>query len=84
MEFYFKTLKDPETLAELEKEFIGETSEFEGLGYVPSTVFKELTGQEMPYPFRESQDTTGKQWAQEGDDLKNMFPKIYAKYPDNI
>jgi Protein of unknown function (DUF4240) len=83
-DFYFKTIKDPETLAELETEFIEETSEFEGLGYVPSTVFKEITGQEMPYPFQENHNTTGKEWAEEGDDLKVMFPKIYAKYPDNI
>jgi hypothetical protein len=83
-DFYFKTLQDPETLAELENEFIEETSEFEGLGYVPSTVFKEITGQEMPYPFQENHNTTGKEWEEEGDDLKNMFPKIYAKYPDNI
>ena len=83
-DFYFKTLNNPETLAELENEFIEETSEFEGLGYVPSTVFKEITGQEMPYPFQENHDTTGKVWVEESDDLKNMFPKIYAKYPDNI
>lgn len=83
-DFYYKTIKDPETLADLETEFIEEASEFEGLGEIPSTVFKELTGQEMPYPFRENYDTKGKEWAEESDDLKNMFPKIYAKYPDNI
>jgi hypothetical protein len=83
-DFYYKTIKDPETLAELETEFIEETADFEGLGYIPSKVFEELTGQEMPYPFSESQETTGRAWDEEGDDLKNMFPKIYSKYPDNI
>jgi len=83
-DFYYKTIKDPETLAELETEFIEEASEFEGLGYVPSKIFEELTGQEMPYPFKEKHDTTGVEWSEEGDDLKNMFPKIYAKYLDNI
>jgi len=83
-EFYFKTIEDPETLAELEKEYIEATSEFEGLGYVPSKVFKEITGIEMPNPYQENQNTTGKKWNEDGDDLKNMFPKIYAKYPNNI
>jgi len=45
--------------------------EWEGLGYVPSTVFKELTGQEMPFPFQENHDTTGTEWAEKSDDLKN-------------
>ncbi len=83
-EFYFKTIKDPETLAELDKEFIEETSEFEGFGHIPSSVFKEITGQEMPYPFQENQITSGKEWDEAGDDLKNYFPKIYSKYPYNI
>ncbi len=83
-DFYYATIKDPETLADLDTEFIETTSEFEGLEYIPSTVFKEMTGKEMPYPFQENHNTVGKEWDEEGDDLKNMFPKIYAKYPDNI
>ena len=82
-EFYYKTIKDPETLVEVETELIEET-EWEGLGYVPSTVFEEQTGQEMPYPFKENLETIGNEWEEEGDDLKNMFPKLYVKYPDNI
>ena len=82
-EFYYKTIKDPETLVEVETELIEET-EWEGLGYVPSTVFEELTGQKMPYPFKENIETIGTEWKEKGDDLKNMFPKLYAKYPDNI
>jgi hypothetical protein len=58
--------------------------EWEGLGYVPSTVFQELTGQEMPYPFQENNDTTGTEWEEESDDLKNMFPKLCAKFQDHI
>lgn len=44
----------------------------------------ELTGQEMPYPYQENHNTTGIEWAEEGDDLKNMFPKLYAKYHNII
>ena len=82
-DFYYKTVKDPETLVDVDTEKI-EDIEWEGLGYVPSTVFKELTGQDMPYPFKEKTETTGNEWQEEGDDLKIMFPKLYAKYPDNI
>ena len=82
-EFYYKTIKDPETLVEVDTDKIEEV-EWEGLGYVPSTVFQELTGQEMPYPFQVKHDTTGTEWEEETDDLKNMFPKLYAKYSDNI
>jgi hypothetical protein len=82
-DFYYKTIKDPETLVEIDTDKIDEV-EWEGLGYVHSTVFKELTGQEMAYLFKEKQETTGVEWEEESDDLKNMFPKLYAKYPDNI
>jgi hypothetical protein len=82
-DFYYKTIQNPESLVEVATEKI-ENVEWEGLGYVPSTVFEELTGQEMPYPFQENHNTTGNEWKEESDDLKNMFPKLYAKYPDNI
>jgi len=82
-DFYYKTINDPESLVEVDNDKIEEV-EWEGLGYVPSTVFKEITGKEMPYPFKENLDTTGVEWDEESDDLKNMFPKLYAKYPNNI
>ena len=82
-DFYYKTINNPETLVEVDREQI-EDIDYEGLGYVPSTVFEELTGQEMPYPFQENNDTTGSEWQEEGDDLKNMFPKLFEKYSDNI
>lgn len=82
-DFYYKTIKDPESLVQIDTDKIDEV-EWEGLGYVHSTIFKELTGQEMEYLFKEKQETTGVEWEEESDDLKNMFPKLYAKYPDNI
>jgi hypothetical protein len=81
--FYYKTIQDPESLVEVDTPKIEEV-DWEGLGYVASTVFEEFTGQEMPYPFIENQDTTGTEWDEGSDDLKNMFPKLFAKYPDNI
>jgi len=82
-DFYYKTIKDPETLVEVDTSKIEEI-EWEGLGYVPSTVFEEITGQKMPYLFKENIEVTGNEWVEESDDLRNMFPKLYAKYPDNI
>ncbi|MBI3235352.1 MAG: DUF4240 domain-containing protein [Bacteroidetes bacterium] len=82
-DFYYKTIQNPETLVEVETEKIEEV-EWEGLGYVPSTVFEELTGQEIPDGFQENKETTGIEWEEEGNDLKEMFPKLYMKYPDNI
>jgi Protein of unknown function (DUF4240) len=82
-DFYYKTIKDPESLIEMDEE-INQDTDFEGLGYVYSTVFKDLTGQKMEYTFKEKHDTTGQEWEEEGDDLKNMFPRLYAKYSENI
>lgn len=82
-DFYYKTINDPESLVEVNTNKIVEI-DWEGLGYVPSTVFEEITGQEMPYPFQEQIETTGTEWEEGSDDIKNMFPKLYAKYPDNI
>jgi hypothetical protein len=82
-DFYYKTIQNPETLVEVEVGNI-EDVEWEGLGYVPSTVFEELTGQEMPFPFQENYSTTGTAWKEGSDDLKHRLPKLYAKYPDHL
>jgi hypothetical protein len=78
-DFYYKTTNNPESLVDIETEKINEI-DWEGLGYVYSTVFKELTGHEMEYTYRENHETTGQEWDEESDDLKNMFPKLYNKY----
>jgi hypothetical protein len=82
-EFYYRTIKDPESLVDFDTDSMDEV-EWEGLGYIPSTVFEEMTGQDMPYPFKEQIETTGTEWEEESDDLKNRFPKLCAKFPDNI
>ena len=81
-DFYYKTLANPESLVDVEEERID--VDWEGMGYIPTTVFEELTGQDIPSDFVENQETTGDEWSDESDDLKNMFPKLYAKYADNI
>lgn len=82
-DFYYKTIKDPESLVEFDTDTMDEI-EWEGLGYIPSTIFQELTGQEMPYPYEENYNPTGTEWAEESDDLKKMFPKLCAKFPHHV
>lgn len=83
-EFYLKTIQNPESLVDVEEDDI--MVEWEGLGYVPSTVFKQITGQEMPHTKIELSNPTedenprGKEW--EDEDLEKMFPKLFAKYGD--
>jgi Protein of unknown function (DUF4240) len=81
-DFYNKTIKDPETLIDLDADKIN-AIEWEGLGYVYSDVFKKLTGQEMEYTYKENLEISGQEWDEENDDLKKMFPKLYDKYKDN-
>jgi hypothetical protein len=82
-DFYYRTVNNPETLAEIHAEAF-EDVDWEGLGYIPGAVFQELTGQEMPYPYQEEFATTGVEWEEGSDDLEKMFPKLAAKYSDNI
>ncbi len=82
-DFYYNTIKDPESLVDFDTDTMDEI-EWEGLGYIPSAVFEETTGEEMPYPFKEQIETTGTEWAEESDDLKNMFPKLCAKFLDHL
>lgn len=81
--FYYKTTKDPESLVEVDRDKIVE-ADWEGLGNVHLAVFKELTGQQMEYLFKEKQETTGVEWKEDSDDLEKMFPKLYAKYRGKI
>ena len=54
------------------------------IGLRPSDSVRKMTAQEMPYPYQEKLETTGNEWTEESDDLKLMFPKLYAKYVDNV
>lgn len=82
-EFYYRTINDPETLVDVDTDKI-EDVEWEGLGYVAATVFEELTGKQISSSYRESLETKGKEWREEGNDLKQMYPRLAAKYSKNI
>ena len=76
-ETFLNALEDPETLAALEYD---EEDEWEGLSYVHFTTYEEKTGQQIPQGITTVFEITGQDWDEEGDDLKNMFPKLWAKW----
>ena len=77
-DFYYKTIAKPETLIELDIEII--EVEWEGMGYIPSSVFKKITGIEMPKGLLENLEIKGEEWSEDNDDLKNRFPLLWDKY----
>jgi hypothetical protein len=81
-EFYYKTLANPESLVDVDQDKID--IDWEGMGYISNTVFNDMTGQDLPNGFKANQEITGKEWQEEGEDLKTMFPKLSEKYSDNI
>ena len=76
--FYYKTIQDPETLIDVELDKI--EIDWEGMSYIPTEVFEEMTGQDLPAGFEENHNIKGQEWSEDTDDLKNMFPKLWAKY----
>jgi hypothetical protein len=75
---YFKAIENPETLVELNHDM--DNDDWEGLSYVPMTIYEEKTGNDMPKGIQENSEITGEEWEEEGDDLKNKFPKLWSKW----
>jgi hypothetical protein len=83
-ETYERALADSESLADLR---IGPNGEedafFEELAYVPSQVFEEKTGEPMPPETGDRRsEPSGEKWDEDGNDLRERFPKLFAKYGD--
>lgn len=72
-----KAVEDIETLSD-----IGNTDDgnWEGLSYIASETYENKTGGEMPRGFRENTEISGEEWDEEGDDLKNRYPKLWDKF----
>lgn len=70
-------LTNIESLSELTDTNDGD---WEGLGYVPTEAYEKKTRNNMPNGMRETFDIAGEQWEEEGDDLKNRYPKLWAKF----
>lgn len=78
-------LKNPESLTGVVTEDDGDC-QFEGFQYVASEVWEEKTGRGMDdFPRSDvpcPDEPVGQQWSEEGDDLRQRFPKLWAKFGD--
>lgn len=80
---YEEALKDPESLVKVVKDE-DEDCQFEGFQYVASQVWEEKTGKGMnDFPrkkLKHLKSPAGEEWAEEGDDLKRRFPRLWRKF----
>jgi hypothetical protein len=73
---YYNALSDPESIRVLS--FDRNADEFEGLSYVPMTVYENKTKTSMPNGIKENQSIIGEEW--EEDELPLLFPKVSSKW----
>jgi hypothetical protein len=66
-----------ETLSELKETNDGD---WEGLSYIPTDIYEKKTGNDMPNGIQENFEITGEEWEEDENELKNKFPKLYAKF----
>jgi hypothetical protein len=70
-------IQNIETLTELKETNDGD---WEGLSYIATDVYENKTGKDMPQGVQENFEITGEEWEEDENDLKNRFPKLYAKF----
>jgi hypothetical protein len=66
-----------ETLSELKETNDGN---WEGLSYISTDIYKKKTGNDMPNEIQENFEIIGEEWEEDENELKNRFPKLYAKF----
>jgi hypothetical protein len=66
-----------ETLSELKETNDGD---WEGLSYIPTDIYEKKIGNDMPNGIQENFEITGEEWEENENELKNRFPKLYAKF----
>ena len=66
-----------ETLSELQQTNNGD---WEGLSYIPTEIYTKKTGSNMPNGIQENFEISGEKWEEDENELKNRFPKLYAKF----
>jgi hypothetical protein len=78
-----RALEDPDSLAGV----VGEVDQDEGLeaeafGSAARTVYEEQYGEEMPMDDTIAFPTepAGEEWDEEGDQLRQWFPRVWARY----
>jgi Protein of unknown function (DUF4240) len=71
-------MHDAESLADWAE---SDEMEFEGISYVASATLKERGGAGLPnHGFKRPSQPAGEPWDEEGDDLEERFPKLWAKF----
>jgi len=77
-EAYYNAMSNPETLSILNHDM--DNVDWEGLSYVPMICYEQKTGNQMPKGIQENIEITGEEWEEEGDDLKNKYPKLWSRW----
>lgn len=70
-------IQNIETLSELKETNDGD---WEGLSYIPTDIYEKKTKNDIPKGIQENFEITGEEWEEDENDLKNRFPKLYAKF----
>lgn len=78
--FFYKTIKRPETLKELEIEFLDELNAFEGLAFIPSILIQKKTNENKQEQFQENLIFKEYQKRKDTNTLKNILLQIQSKY----
>lgn len=76
-EFYYKTIEDPDTLSELDRDLL--LIDWEGFSDVPIEAMEALTGSSILTGFEENQEIRGTAWDSD-DTLRERYPRIAARY----
>jgi hypothetical protein len=83
LEVYAAALRDPESLIDVADTDGIEATSFEEFQYVPSQVYENKTGQDMPDTgVSHPREPAGDRWSEEGNDLSRRLPRLWAKYGD--
>jgi hypothetical protein len=77
-DFYYSMRSNPDSLAAVDAERIA--VDWEGIAYVATAAFEAVAGEEMPSVHLENHEVLGEEWDEDGDDLKNRLPLLWAKY----
>jgi hypothetical protein len=81
---FFQALNDPDSLADLVDLPDTPYLQAEGIQYVPSRVYEELTGKRMPEGTSHGpEEPVGHRIDHDDDEvMRQRFPKLVAKFPD--
>jgi Protein of unknown function (DUF4240) len=77
-----RALEDPESLVRLVKD--DDDCQYEGFQYLASQAWEKKTGMSMAdfpdYGLSYASEPSGERWAEDGDDLRQRFPKLWKRF----